>query len=517
MTAALFRQAAIGNGRGWRLGLAVLGFSGHQLGEVMVPVAVGLVIDHAIAPGDSAALGWSLGLLAAAFLLLIVSWQTGDRLVTRVYARAEHDLRQEVVGRVLRARRNTRPPGEVLTVASSDTAQVAGIAWVVVEQSGALAALLAAGVVLVTISWPLALAVLAATVLQGILVHLLSGRLRERSFEAQTQAGRLDALGTDFATGLRTLEGLRATDAAVQRYRAESASSAAAAYLADRSSASLSAVNTMVAGLVFAGLAALAGALALHDVISIGAFITTMGLAQTIRGPLQTLGFLPGALAAKHGSARRIRDLLDEPWQIGGLAPPSSVLDVRWKGVDVVLGPGEIVGVQAGMSAADLVELLGGRREARPGEFRLGTIEGSEIAPEFLRNIVFAAQHHSAVFSGSVRDALGDVDDAVLEASGLHEVLARLPDGLDEELGENGSRLSGGQRQRLLLARALSRPHPVLVLHEPTTAIDPVTEARIALGIATHLEATGQSLLLITERPALLAICDRVVATKVPE
>ncbi len=84
-----------------------------------------------------------------------------------------------------------------------------------------------------------------------------------------------------------------------------------------------------------------------------------------------------------------------------------------------------------------------------------------------------------------------------------------LPEGLDTAVGEHGARLSGGQRQRLALARALAADRGVLVVHDPTTAVDAATEARIAAGI--RRARTGRTTVLVTSSPALLAATDRVV------
>jgi putative ABC transport system ATP-binding protein len=99
--------------------------------------------------------------------------------------------------------------------------------------------------------------------------------------------------------------------------------------------------------------------------------------------------------------------------------------------------------------------------------------------------------------------------DRALAAAAADQVVEVLPAGLDTQIAEQGSSLSGGQRQRVALARALAADAPVLVLHDPTTAVDSVTEARIAAGIAALRE--GRSTLVLTTSPALLAVADRVV------
>jgi putative ABC transport system ATP-binding protein len=80
---------------------------------------------------------------------------------------------------------------------------------------------------------------------------------------------------------------------------------------------------------------------------------------------------------------------------------------------------------------------------------------------------------------------------------------------VDTWLGERGRTLSGGQRQRVALARALAADAPLLVLHDPTTAIDAATEARVAAGLRAH--RAGRPTIVVTSSPTLLAVADRVV------
>jgi putative ABC transport system ATP-binding protein len=98
---------------------------------------------------------------------------------------------------------------------------------------------------------------------------------------------------------------------------------------------------------------------------------------------------------------------------------------------------------------------------------------------------------------------------AAMAASGTDEVARALPDGVDTAVTARGRSLSGGQRQRVALARALAADAPVLVVHEPATAVDAVTETRIAAGIRDVRR--GRTTLLVTNSPALLAVTDRVV------
>jgi putative ABC transport system ATP-binding protein len=111
--------------------------------------------------------------------------------------------------------------------------------------------------------------------------------------------------------------------------------------------------------------------------------------------------------------------------------------------------------------------------------------------------------------------AAGDVSPAVLAASGADELLGLVEGGLDHAIEELGGNLSGGQRQRIALARALHADPEVLVLEEPTTAVDAVTEARIASGLADlrHGDAP-RTTVIVTASPAFLAVADRVILAR---
>src|SRR5699024_6515529 len=101
------------------------------------------------------------------------------------------------------------------------------------------------------------------------------------------------------------------------------------------------------------------------------------------------------------------------------------------------------------------------------------------------------------------------VDVEVLEASGVAEIIEALPDGLDSPVRDFGSNLSGGQRQRLALARALHANAEVLVLNDPTSAVDSVTEVSIAQGVYDY--RAGKATLVLSTSPAFQHLPDEVI------
>ena len=85
--------------------------------------------------------------------------------------------------------------------------------------------------------------------------------------------------------------------------------------------------------------------------------------------------------------------------------------------------------------------------------------------------------------------------------------ITRLPHGLDSWIGDNGMRLSGGERRRLVLARAYLRHTPWLLLDEPTEGLDAATETQLVQRLQARLAIRRQGALIVSHRPAPLAIC----------
>lgn len=481
----------------------------------MIPVLIGVVVDRAIGRSDVRELVLWLAVLGALFIALILSWRYGARSLTAVSTRGEHDLRLRAVRRVMHPHgmRTSRATGETLTITSSDTAAVAAFSWSVAEIAAAGAALITALVSLVVISWSLAVGVLLATAVQVTVVARLSRPLDERVYREQAEAARASALASDFTVGLRVLKGFGAEGTASERYRRASRSSMDAALRRVRVLAALTALNAAIPMVFLAAIALGAALLARAGTISVGNFVTVVGLAQLIVAPMVTIAFAGGQLATTRGSARRVSGLIRTPALIDGPVVPTvrpsqgdpTVDSLQIGGLTVA--PGEVIGVRSASPEA-LLDELAYRVPLAPAWYRYNGVDATDLGPDGWRERVFAPPQESAVFTGTVTTGLAAVPDRrLMEVAALDDVMTHLSDGLDSEVGEGGSRLSGGQRQRLLLARALHQPQPVLVLLEPTSAVDTVTEERIAAGF----RGTGKVLVLITSSPALLAACDRVV------
>jgi putative ABC transport system ATP-binding protein len=205
------------------------------------------------------------------------------------------------------------------------------------------------------------------------------------------------------------------------------------------------------------------------------------------------------------------------PQQVRGAVRLSGLSHGGLREVDLDIAPGELLGVVATdpAHAADLLRCLSRQTDPEAGTVELDGVSLRDLDPAQMRTALLVAEHDADLFEGTVRDnvtaAAPDSHDAepAMTAAGVAQVAQTLPDGEDTAVSERGRSLSGGQRQRVALARALAADRPVLVVHDPTTAVDTVTEARIATGLREIRK--GRTTVLVTTSPALLAVTDRVV------
>jgi putative ABC transport system ATP-binding protein len=510
----------------------------HQAGEALVPVMIGVIIDEAVAPGDGSALVRWLLVLAGVFAVLSFGYRLGARCAERASEGVAHDLRIQVAERVLNDRGGAergRLPGALAGLATSDTAKVGFLSFAMPIGIAAVAGLVVGGVALLRLSLPLGLVVLIAAPPMLWLVHRLGKPLEARSAEQQERAAASFGVAADLVAGLRVLKGIGAEPAAVARYRTVSQDSLHATLRAARADAAYEAAMLAMTGIFLAGVALLGGHLAARDDISVGELVAAVGLAQFLIGPMGAMAWVGSQLSQGRASATRIAEVLSaEPAIAGGDAVPArpvrgalELRDVRSEslsGLTLRVAAGELIGIAAEPSdARALLRCLAREVDPEAGAVHLDERPLTQLAPGPLRRALLVAAHDAHLFEGSLLDNVldGRGDEAprdaeavqpAVTAGGADEVAQALPDGPATLVGERGRGLSGGQRQRVALARALAADAPVLALHDPTTAVDAATEARLARGIRDLRR--GRTTVLVTTSPALLAVTDRVAVLR---
>ncbi|NEA38002.1 ABC transporter ATP-binding protein [Streptomyces sp. SID11385] len=514
-------------GQGRRVSVAAVLGCVHQFGEAMTPVLIGVVIDQAVAGRDGGRLVLWLGVLAVVYVCLSWSFRLGALAGERAAEEAGHEVRIAVVRRVLDARGgDERLSGELANIATEDAKRVGAITMALLNGIWALAGITVSAVALLLTSVPLGLVVLLGTPVLLWVGHVLSKPLERRSEAEQERAAGAAGVAADLVAGLRVLRGLGAQGAAVERYRRTSRTSLAATLRAARAESWQSGLVLALTGCFLALIAWVGGRLALEGSLTLGQLVSAVGLALFLVGPLETFAYVNAELAQGRASAARVAKVLGAgPAVAGGEEPvPASwegglrLRGVRLRGLDGVdlhVRAGELTGVAVSDPAlADaLLDCLGREADPEAGTVELDGVPLTRIDPAELRRAVLVARHDAALFEGSLAENVGAGGEAeagaAMAAADADEVARALPYGSGTDVGEGGRSLSGGQRQRVLLARALHTGPRVLVVHDPTTAVDAATEARIARGLGEFRR--GRTTVVVSNSPALLAVTDRVV------
>nr|WP_203610870.1 ABC transporter ATP-binding protein [Streptomyces cyaneofuscatus] len=525
----VIRRAVAGQRRDVVVG-SLLG-AAHQTGEALVPVLIGLIVDRAVVRPDGGALALWLVVLAVVYAMLSYGFRFGARAGERAAEQAAHQLRLDVVRRVLAPHGGAeagRPPGALVNVATEDARRVGALNMALTLGIAAVVGVVAGAVLLLRASVPLGLLVLIGAPVLMALGHYLARPLEHRSQAEQERAAHASGVAADLVAGVRVLKGLRAESAAVARYRSTSQASREANVRAARAAALQTGLMLTLTGAFIALVALVGGRLVLSGSIGLGALVSAVGLALFLPGPIAVLAWVGAELAKARASAARIADVLAAPGETtGGTTEPATPASGELRlhglghaglhGIDLTVRPGEHLGIVVTdtADAATLLHCLARRCDPDRGHVELDGTPVTELAPAALRSALLVAEHDAQLFDGTLLDNVtaaapaGADPQPAMDAAAVDEVAATLPGGTAGRIGERGSSLSGGQRQRVALARALAADRPVLVIHDPTTAVDAATEARIATGI--RRARTGRTTVLVTSSPALLAATDRVV------
>jgi ATP-binding cassette subfamily B protein len=271
--------------------------------------------------------------------------------------------------------------------------------------------------------------------------------------------------------------------------------------------------------------------------LTLGTFVAFLAYQMRLQQPVQALMGLYASLATVQVSLRRVHELLDTPPDVVERDAPVRLARVdgaiTFDRVTVDLGRGTVLrSASFRVAPGERLALIGpsGSGKSTIGDLLLRLLDpdsGSiaidgrdlrDVALDDLRRHVVLVEQEPFVFHASIADNIryarpdasaGDVQRAAT-AAGLDAFLARLPEGDRTIVGERGAALSAGERQRIAIARALVADPSVLVLDEPTAALDPATERDVLAGYEQAMR--GRTTIVITHRMTLAAAADRVLS-----
>ncbi|MFE0801291.1 ABC transporter ATP-binding protein [Streptomyces sp. NPDC058812] len=501
----------------------------YQAGETAFPIALGLIVEHTMRDRSPASLGVSIAALAVIITTVSLSWRFGMRVLQKANTTEAHRWRVRVAACGLQpvARDVDLKSGEVLTIATEDADQTADIIEVVPLLISSLVAVVIAAVALGLADLRLGLLVIVGTVAILSILSVMSRRIGSSTREQQARVARAGAKVADLIIGLRPLHGFGGNNAAFRSYREVSTEAKHQAITVARVNGAYAGTALALNAVLATAVTLTAGWLAFEGRINIGELVMAVGLAQFIMEPLKLFSEMPKYVMIARASAERMALVLTAPpVTTPGQEHPAAGRDLE---VDCVrhgslrkvrfrVAAGEFVAVAAyrPRAAADLASILALNvpSDAYEGAVRVGGRDLADLSIEAVRAHMLVNPYDGEIFAGTLRtniDPSGTsrtVPEAV-EASMLTDVVALHREGLDHPVRDRGANLSGGQRQRLSLARALAADTDVLVLRDPTTAVDAVTEQLIARNVAKLRR--GRTTLVITSSPALLDAADRVL------
>ncbi|MFJ8504409.1 ABC transporter transmembrane domain-containing protein [Streptomyces avermitilis] len=501
----------------------------HFLAVSGLPFCVGLavqaVVDHS---GTRLALTGGLIALCGAGVALgecmlhraaVTNWITAAARVQQLLARRTAQLGSALTRRVA--------AGEIVAVSTGD---VEKIGWFVEGVSRFTAAAVTVVVVCVgLVVYQPALGVVVAVgvpVLALAVLPLLPRATRRADFQRE-KAGRATELASDTVAGLRVLRGIGGEELFLDRYRRASQEVRRAAVRSARMWSLISAIQVLLPGLLLIAVIWRGVHLAVDGQITVGELVTVYSAVMLLTYPLRHFEEIAMAYSFSRPSARRAARVLsleratDTAGSRGAEVPDGDLYDPATgllapaeRLTAVVCGDPDVAGV--------LAERLGGHPSEEGTSVLLGGVPLDELPLGSARTAVLVQDKDPVLLSGSLRELLdvpasGEVSAAAaLAAAQCGDVLEALAQGsldaddpMDARITERGRSLSGGQRQRLALARSLITDPEVLVLDEPTSAVDSHTEARIADGIRGL--RTGRTTVVFTSSPLLLDRADRVV------
>ncbi|MFF2613250.1 ABC transporter transmembrane domain-containing protein [Kitasatospora sp. NPDC058046] len=488
---------------------------------MLPPYLMSRTIDDGLRARDTGALvGWVAVVLAVGALIAVLG-MLRHRTMTFIRADAAFRTVQAVTRHVNRL--GTTLPrqvsaGELTHLQAGDTGRIAQTLTITGPGVGAVLAYLAAAVLLVRISPVLAAVVLLGVPLLAVVIGPLMGRLHGAEGRYREEQGALTALAGDLVAGLGVLNGIGGKPMFAGRYRQRSRALVPLGYRVASLTSWVQAVGACLPVVFLAVVTWLGARMAAAGDITVGELVAVYGYVAALLAPVSF--FVEGADDLPRGlvAARRVIDILALRPEFSGertrTAPPGGPAELHDPESGLVLRPGQVTALVSARAdeARAVVDRLAGYT---PSGATWGGVEVSAWETAALRRHVLVSDNESYVFGGTLGSAVAvhggrtaaEIGRA-LHAAAAEDLVGLLPGGLDAPLQDRGRNVSGGQLQRLRLARALLADPEVLLLVEPTSALDALTEAAVAARLGAF--RAGRTTLVVGTSPLVLGRADRV-------
>ncbi|MET9507645.1 ABC transporter ATP-binding protein [Streptomyces flavidovirens] len=490
------------------------------LAQALVPVAIGLGIDRGLLQRDRDALllwGGAVLLLGVfqAFVGMLRDRASTTNRFGAVYGTTQLVVRQATeLGAELPRRAST---SSVVSVSAMDVGHLGTALEGTARGSGAVISILFASVFMLITSWQLGLLVMIGVPLIAASVARLLRLLHGRQQRLRDEQGALADLAVDIIDGLRVLRGIGGEDVYGHRYREASQTVRTEGMRVAAAVANIAFLRVLLPGALLVAIVWMGAHQVSTGQLGPGLLVAFYGYAVFLTEQLGQVTTMLDQLTRANVAAGRVLDFLglEKKLRSGTRPiPEGRTLPLRDPDSGLTVPPDQLLAVVCA-SDDDVAPLAERLSRYTDSAVRHGDNPLSDYRTEEIRRHVLLADNGATLFAGRLGAELdprdGRSSDAVLQAldaASARDVVDALPNGLAQEI-TGGREFSGGQQQRLRLARALLADPQVLILVDPTNALDAHTENRLAQRLGPY--RSGRTTVVFTTSPILLDHADRVV------
>ena len=408
--------------------------------------------------------------------------------------------------------------GEVVSVNSNDVERVARAFDMIPRLTGAIISFIFVSIILIRSSPTIGWLVVLGVPLMSLGIAPIIKPLQTREAFQRKKLSDASNLAADTVAGLRVLRGIGGEEAFIARFKSASQEVRAAAVRTARMRSFLEGLQVILPGALILGVIYIGGNLVVSGNLKIGALLSFYGYSAFLVLPLKVLTESAQRLTSASVSARRVINLLSittiNRWGNNESPDTHSVLHDGKSGLTI--NPQEFLAIVSDdpQLADELCDRLGGYVDA--DQVYIGHLPLTTFSRESIRRAIYSQEKDPAILSGTIGSIFSvansgrlTIDDA-MQAASSQDILDSLEgEGMGAEVVERGRTLSGGQRQRLSLARTLYVDAPIVILDDPTSAVDAHTESRIATRMVQMRQE--RTTVVFTNSPLILDRADRVV------
>lgn len=492
-----------------------------MVAQAVMPAIIGRGVDEGVTGRDSGALLFWGGLLLLAGATQAAAGVFRHRYAVVNFLIAAYRTVQLVVrhSTLLGATMPKRvATGEVVSVGGTDIEHVGDSLEITGRVAGAVVSFVVVAVLLIRASTVLGIVVLVGVPLLMLAVLPVVRPFQRRQADQRDRTGRLNTLAGDIVAGLRVIRGVGGEQTFAARYHGQSQEVRTRGVHVAKVQSVIDGMQILLPGVFIVFVTWLGAHFALAGRITAGELVAFYGYSAFLMFPLMTVTEAVNKWTRGLVAARRVIAILQLQPEIAEPAAPVPAPEPGTPLVDAESGlavqPGLLTAVAcaAPPDGVAIADRLGRYVDA---DVRWGDTALSAVALADVRERIVVSHLESQLFSGRLGDELDTTGEAgeprvlaAVHAASATDVLDAVPGGLDAQVDERGRSFSGGERQRLVLSRALLVDPEVLVLVEPTSAVDAHTEMRIAARLRDA--RVGRTTVVISTSPLVLDHADRV-------